>query len=253
MDGAFNIEIDQSTVTRFFGALDQYVEYRHEEEGKGFGYLMNRTAQNVAGWAAHFTHRASDSALRQMLGQPALALRTSKKTGNIYRVKAPARTTNDAGRILAARMRRAGKNPQRYSAPEWQEKVRKFVGRTLRSTNFMRSGWIRSYRELTMKVHQSAEIDMSAAFGRRNEDERGEFAKHAYPALGGAFPAQPSPEGVTVEIFNTAVNPRNRTSWTKGLEKYGRIGLERALAFKTDDMLKYLDQELDRRAREGGL
>lgn len=251
MYGAINISINEASVRDFFSALDAYVDYRHEEEGKGFHYCLNRTAQNVAGWAAHYTHRADVNKLRAMLGQPVI----SGKTASGRPRRRVARATPQASRILAIRMTKRGKNPRRigYTHEQWQEIVRKFVGRTIRSVNFMRAGWLPAYRELTRKMHQAAELDRNAAFGRRQIDERGEFAKHKYPTIGGCLPAYEASDGLCVEIFNQAVNPRNRTSWSEGLERYGRTGLERALNYKAGDMLLYLQKEMDRKAKEANL
>lgn len=244
----FNVVIDESALRNFFRALDDYADYRVEKDGKSYHYALNRTAQNVAGWAAHYTHHADYNQLRAMLDQA--ERKVSPKTGRPMKVRATATTA--AGRVLAARMIKAGKNPRAYDRDKWREKVRLFVGRTLRSINFMRSGWLPAYQELTLRVHQSAEVDRFMAFGRRQVDERGQYGKYAYSDIGGAAAAHAAYSGLMAELWNRAVNPRNGTSWTQGLGKYGRMGLDRALVFKAHDMYVYIEQEERRRARELG-
>lgn len=254
---ACNVTLNQQDIDDFNRALEVYAGIRVTDVGgnKTFAYALNRTAKDVAYRAAQFTHKADANALRTMLGQSAVSTRVSKKTGKTYAVRGKARPTNDAGAVLARRMTKAGKNlRKRFTHEEWQEIVRKFVGRTLRSVNFMRAGWLHSARELARRVHEPSGISSSEAFGRRSIDERGEFAVHAYdPKLGEVEPSHLEGDVIVVEIANKAVNPRNKTSWSLGLGLHCAKGLERALAFKANDMLKYVEDVADAVAKEQGL
>lgn len=244
-----NVNISQQTVDEFKKALDRYADFRSTAEGgnKTYSYCLNRAAKDVAARAAQFTHHADSNELRNLLGMPPLTVRTNKKTGQKSVVRPRARYTADASRILWIRMNRAKKISRRaYSPEDWHKKVKEFVGRTLRSVNFMRSGWLHSFRELSRRVKESSGISNNEAFGRRSIDERGEFAVHEYdPKLGEAFPAHIEGEELVVEIANKAVNHRSKTSWSEGLGKHGRQGLEKAMAFKANDMLTWLEDAHD--------
>ena len=249
MQLASNVTLNQRDVDEFIRALEGYANYR---KTKTYHYIINRVAKDVAAWAAHYTHRASDTALRAMLGQPAVQMKFSKRTGTMRRVKSRARHTNDAAAILAARLWKAGVSPRVYDSAQWHTKVKMFVGRTLASINFMRSGWLPAFKRLQQVVHVSSGISVKAAFGRSKEDERGIYARHAYGPLGEAIPAREMPYGLAVEIANESVNPRNTTSWSGGLGKYGPIGLEQALSKKAVDMATWVEEQMDKDAKEGG-
>lgn len=228
-----NVELDERTVKDFYEALDAYADVRRDS--RDFEYCLNRAAKDVAFRAAQLTHHAAVGDLRSMLGQGAKGCKS--------------KATTAAAAILAARMTKAGKNPRKmYDSATWDEKVRKFVGRTLASVNFMRSGWLPAARELQGLVRESSG-SVEKCFGRTEIDERGEFAKHAYPVIGGVLPARPvSSDNVAVELWNESTNPRSSTTWSKGLGKYGVEGLNAALASKAQDMWEYVAKALDARA-----
>jgi hypothetical protein len=252
-----NVNLNRADTDAFVKALEAYAGVRATAEGgsKTFGYALNRTAKDVAFLAAKHTHRANASQLRTMLGQSQGSVRTSKKTGRQYVVRPKAKATNDAGAVLASRMALRGKNPRFfYTHDAWVEKVRKFVGRTLRSVNFMRSGWLHSARTLARLVKEQSAVSSQEAFGRRSIDERGEFAVNAYDQnLGECYPAHSEGNEIVVEIANKSVNPRNATSWSKGLGLYGAAGLERAMSEKAADMMVYVEDVANQRAKEFGL
>lgn len=238
-----NANLNRQDVDDFVAAIERYAGVRVSEEGgnRTFAYALNRTAKDVAYRAAQFTYHADKAQVRAMLDQ-------APKRGK-------AKHTSAAAAILAARMTRRGKNPRKfYGHADWVEKVRKFAGRTIRSINFMRAGWLHSARTLARKVHESSGISGSEAFGRRQIDERGEFAKHAYdPALGFCDVAHDEGDVIVVEIANHAVNPRNKTSWSLGLGLHGAVGLSKALAYKAADMLKYIEDVAEAKAKREGL
>jgi len=241
-----NIQLDQRDVDDFCKSLDAYADTRQE---KSYHYIINRVGKDVAARAAQFTHHADDAKLRAMFGQPAREM--NPKTGRLRKGKV--KHTNDAGAILAKRMARAGKNARSYTSADWHETVRKFVARTLSSINFMRAGWLPAFNTLSLSAKVTSGISRGAAFGRTQIDVR-KFPKNSYPEIGGAIPARDMGDGtIACEIWNAAVNPRSKTSWSGGLGKYGVMGLEKALAFKSDDMAQWVEQEQDKRAQKVGL
>lgn len=237
-DFTCNCVLDDRVTENFYQALDRYADERaNQTPARSYNYCLNRAAKDVAFRAAQFTHHAAIGDLRSMLGQAAR--------------KGKARATGAAGAILAARMARAGKSARKVPAAAFQELVRKFVGRTLSSVNFMRSGWLPAAKQLQSLVRESSGVSVSAAFGRTTEDERGEFAKHVYGSIGGVIPARAvGSDTLAVEIWNDSVNPRNATSWGKGLGKYGVQGLEAALADKAADLDNYVEAAMAARGEE---
>lgn len=237
-----NVEMDEKSVRAFGAALDAYANLRSDKE---YEYCVNRTAKDVAAWAAHFTHHANRATLEAQLRRVATT-RTVTKGGRPLR--APRYTyDNSAGAaILAARIIKSGRRPP--PQPIWNEKVRYFIAQTLRSINFMRSGWLPAFRKLNGLVHQSSGISSVAAFGRTDPNIP---TKKPFPIIGDAIEAHPvDRSSLLAEIINRAVNPRNKTSWTSGLGKYGPIGLQMALEYKTGDMLDYMKQAEAKRAEK---
>lgn len=237
MADTFNIDFDKRLERDFLNALERYADHR---SNKSLHYILNRVGKDVAGRAAQFTHRAEKDALRRMLGQGASGGQRGFKT------------TTVAAKILARRIRRSGHRVPPKGV--WEEVVRQFVGRTVASANFMRAGWLSAFKTLQAAARETKDLSPTVAFGRSNEDERGQYAKHHYPAIGRGVPArETAPDVIVAEIYNMAINHRNRTSWTKGLGYYGVIGLEQAVAFKTRDMLDWLNQDMEKRRKDSNL
>lgn len=221
---AVNFKIDQGKIAAFQAALNAYADTRRD---KGYHYCVNRTAKDVAYRAASFTHRANKSALKQMLS-----------------------TYDKASSVLAGRIRKKGGNPRAVPPAKWKEMVLYLKNHTVKTVNFMRSGWLPAAKKFESLVRESAGIGKQEAFGRTDPNIP---TKNAYGSIGDGTPARDVVNGMFAELTNRSVNPRNRTSWTGGLGKYGVMGLTKAIEFKTRDLLKYITDEHNRRARKEGL
>lgn len=214
-------EIDPRSIQEFSDALDQYADYRYSEDGKGYPYALNRSAKDVAAWAAHYTVRADKSKLKTLLSDPAVA-----------------------ARLLSARFAKAGK--KRPSGKAWAVLVAYFRSHSPRTVAFMASGWLPAFRTLRAYAKESSGVNQRTAFGRGDEVIE---TKRSYGQLGEAIPAHDVGEGLAVEIANMSVNPRNPTS-EGALFKFGETALDKALLTKAADMLKYLEDEQEKKARK---
>ena len=213
-------DIDQRSIDEFSQALDQYADYRHSKAGgsRGYDYALNRSAKDVAAWAAHYTKRADKALLKSILSDPAVA-----------------------SRILAARFTKAGK--KRPSGAAWAELVAYFRAHTPKTVAFMASGWLPAFRTLRAYAKESSGVSVSSAFGRSNEVID---TKNSYGQLGEAIPAHDVGEGLAVEIANQSTNPRNTTSYD-ALIQHGETALDKALLKKAGDMMEYLEREQELR------
>jgi hypothetical protein len=214
-------EIDPRSLQEFSAALDQYADYRHEKHGKSYDYALNRSAKDVAAWAAHYTIRADKGALKTLLGDPAVA-----------------------ARILSARFTKAGK--KRPSGRAWATTLAYYRSHTPKTSAFMASGWLPAFRTLRAFAKESSGVNPRTAFGRGDEVIP---TKHSYGPLGEAIPAHDVGDGLAVEIANLSVNPRNPTSWSAGLGKHGPTALDLALQTKAADMMGYLEAVQESKAR----
>jgi hypothetical protein len=215
-----NCEIDPRSIEQFSQALDRYAQFRHDNHEKSYEYALNRSAKDVAAWAAHYTKRADKGKLRTMLADPAVA-----------------------SRILAARFAAAGK--KRPSGVAWAKLVTYFRSHTPMTVAFMASGWLPAFRTLRAFAKESSGLSTSASFGRSNEVIPTRFS---YGPLGEAIPARPvGTNALAVEITNMSENPRNPTSGD-ALIRFGETALDQALQKKAADMMGWLETVMDLRA-----
>jgi hypothetical protein len=217
-------DIDPRSIEEFTQSLDGYADYRHSKDGKGYDYALNRSAKDVAAWAAHYTIRAEKGKLKSLLSDPAVA-----------------------SKILSARFSKAGK--RRPSGKEWATLVAYFRSHTPQTSAFMASGWLPAFRTLRAFAKESSGVNQRAAFGRGDEVIP---TKHSYGQLGEAIPAHDVGEGLAVEIANQSVNPRNPTS-SDSLIKYGETALDKALLTKSADMMLFLERAHDGKVESEGL
>jgi hypothetical protein len=137
-------------------------------------------------------------------------------------------------------MLKSGHNPRgKFSSAEWAEKVRVFIANTIRSVNFMRSGWLPAAKAFDKVCAEGKESTLTS-FGRSELDERVSNPKSHDYEMGNAITAHWQGDTVVAIARNRAVNPRNKTSWSLGLGKYGVKGLQDAIAYKAADMVKWL-------------
>ncbi len=212
-------EIDPRSIEEFNRALDEYADYRHSKHGKGYDYALNRSAKDVAAWAAHYTRRADKGKLKATLGDPAVA-----------------------ARILSARFAKAGK--KRPTGKAWATLLAYFRSHTPTTVAFMASGWLPAFRTLRTFAKESSGVNVRTAFGRSDEVIP---TKRSYGPLGEGIPAREVTGGLACEIANMSVNPRNPTS-SDALIKFGETALDKALLQKAGDMLQYLEEAHDRKA-----
>ena len=218
------VEIDPKSIEEFSQALDAYADFRHDRHGKGYDYCLNRSAKDVAAWAAHYTKRADKAALATLLSDPATA-----------------------AKILSARFTKAGK--KRPGGEAWATLLAYFRAHTVKTVAFMAAGWLPAFRTLRAYAAESSGVDSRTAFGRANDIIP---TKHDYGGhIGEGIPAHEVGEGLSVQIANMAVNPRNPTSWSEGLGKHGASALDLALQTKGADMLgKLAEWVQEERARK---
>ena len=214
-------EIDPRSIEEFSRALDEYADYRHSEDGKGYSYALNRSAKDVAAWAAHYTKRADKALLKAILSDPAVA-----------------------SRILSARFTKAGK--KRPTGEAWATLLAYFRTHTPKTVAFMASGWLPAFRTLRAYAKESSGVSISTAFGRSNEVID---TKNSYGQLGEAIPAHDVGEGLAVEIANQSTNPRNPTSYD-ALIRFGEPALDAALLKKAGDMMDYIAAEEGKKRRK---
>lgn len=214
-------EIDPRSIEEFSRALDEYANYRYSEDGKGYPYALNRSAKDVAAWAAHYTKRADKSLLKAILSDPAVA-----------------------ARILSARFTKAGK--KRPGGADWKALLAYFRSHTPKTAAFMASGWLPAFRTLRAFAKESSGISVGTAFGRSNEVID---TKNSYGQLGEAIPAHDVGEGLAVEIANQSTNPRNPTSYD-ALIRFGETALDNALLKKAGDMMDYIATEEEKKRRK---
>lgn len=222
--------------------LEETMERYQKQLSKSTPYVVNRTLQNVAGWAAHYTRQADRPSV---IAELELTYRLTAKHDPKKVLKKPQLDKSEEalrGTVAAARhaARLRLKYPGRSLPPAavFYKGVAKMIGKTLASIAFMKSGWLPAYRAL--KRGQAA-VDQSSAFGARKRE-----------GYGGVVKADETANGASGEIYNQSINRLNATSW-QALEKYGGEALNRAVVHVQADMEKYLTEEHDKAARESRL
>ena len=223
-------EIDAGSVARLESTMAKYELQMH----KASAYVVNRTLQNVAGWAAHYTRKAD---YQKLVAELELTYRTvSLRKPFAPRKKPKLITTAAALKNTVAAARHAARLRMRYPgrpippAAEFYAGVARMIAKTLRSIAFMKAGWLPAFRALKVKQAAAAQSEQSA-FGSRTR-----------PGYGGSIRAVATTDGATGEIYNTSINPKNKTSWW-ALSTYGGEGLNLAVSHVTADMEKYMAEE----------
>lgn len=221
-------DMDAASVRNLETVMGRYQQQMH----RSAEYTVNRTLQNIAGWAAHETIMADRQKVAAELG--ATYRTTAKRTGaTLKRPSFSVAPTTLAKARYVASLRRAGKPipPE----PVFSQNVRRMVGSILRSIAFMKAGWKPAYARLK-RFQAEAALNESSAFGGR-----------ARPGYGDVTPAHNVSEGIEGEIANQSINKMDTGSWP-ALERYGGPALNRAIALKSRDMIEFLDRQHDKAA-----
>lgn len=222
-----NLAIDPASLRALESTMQRYAR----EMNRSAEYTVNRTLQNIAGWAAHETIKADRERLAAELGAPA----SSTGSGGARAIRRPAiQPTTVAKARYAANLRRKGLPipPE----PMFTQKVRAMVAAILRSVAFMKAGWLPAFRALKARQAELA-FSETAAFGGRWE-----------PGYGDVSRARETGPGWEGEIANQSVNRMDPGSWP-ALERYAGSGLDRAVRLKIRDMEDFLDREAEKNAR----
>ena len=224
--------LDETSRQNFTSALEKYAAERKIDNAEA----CNRAAYQVAWRAIAHTSHANSPAVESQLGQIVGHALTFTKRGKISksirsRKAGIVSTKSLAYNIMAARIfRKVGKGGMPRSV-EIQASAYKMVRKRVASVSFILAGWIPAIRRLQSVVQN--------AFYHVPRDRAGK----------GGVRIATAGHNVFAEITNSSVNPKSRSS-EEALFRVGGAGLAQAVDEELEDMLAYVQKQLDQRAAE---
>jgi hypothetical protein len=213
----------------FHKAADLAIQ--HSE--RTYPQFINGQLFRLATFAIRETERANDAAIGHRLGQTGTKLRRDRKTG---RLKKGTLIYSDSEQTLAARIinkRLRDRGEPMIFGRELQKSVRRFIGASIRSSEFIRSGWVPGAKEVARAVGLPPKMEARPPKGKPK---------------GSGRPARRVINGmVDGELVNTALLAQSaeRTGSRKGNPMpVAMRGLAKAYQLTSRDILDHLARKL---------
>jgi hypothetical protein len=195
--------------------------------------FVNGQMFRMATFAIQETKKADDAKIGYRLGQIGTKLRKDRKTG---RLKKGTLIYSDSEQTLAARIinkRRRDRGEEMLHGKELQKAVRRFIGASIRSSEFIRSGWVPGAKEFARSVGYPPKVETRPPKGKPKGS--GRVARRVFNGI------------VDGELVNTALLSQSseRTGSRKGNPMpVATGGLSRAYQRITADILQHLAKKL---------
>lgn len=219
--------VNTDAINRALGLYAQAMKHKTQP------YIVNRMLRNVAAHAVRLTGKADAAKIAHLLGQTATGIKFNKKTGKVQKRKTRIISENSmAYRIVRAREAKRG--GVKMGTDEAMDKARKLIAARVGAVNFMRSGWVPAFRDLSKLTRGSKAPMIDKSVRVKGSGDKG----YAKPANIG--------QAVTVgEIGNSA---QGAAAWPGG-----RAGLQAAVNHVAADMEAFAIAELAKQGRSSGL
>jgi hypothetical protein len=233
------LEVDQSSLRQLSFVLRRYAKQRKMDNAD----VLNRAGMQAAYSAGRNTRKASAEEISAALKRQVSAVKMTR-TGKVSKDQTGTYEATTYGMVqMLIKMRRGtlfykgfpnATDPRQYSRDELKAMALRYINRRISSAGFIAAGWKRGYQ-----AFRAAYKGSGAGTSLR------EFRK--YPGKGGATIARPGDKSEAV-LWDASAT-KDPTSGP-ALKRYGTAGLNQALIWVKQDMLKYLNGQLKQRATE---
>jgi hypothetical protein len=225
-----NGEISMAVSAEQFNRVAE-LAIKHTE--RTYPEFVNGQMFRLATFTIRETERADDAKIGYRLGHVGTKIRRRRKDGKLIKGQL---IYSDSDQTLAARIinkRRRDRGEQMLFGKELAKAVRRFIGASMRSSEFIRSGWVPGAREFARAVGLPPKMETKRTKGKPKG-----YGITAKPTLSGV---------VTGEMANTALlaESSERTGSRKGNPMpIAQAGLDRGRALWVRDVLDHLAKKL---------